>query len=497
MPRKYLSATLFIFLAICAQAQFWNTSDARRITGTVNTGAEESFPVFSADLKNLYFVRGMDATNTGGMDDQDIWYSSREANGSYGNCVRLKELNNKFNNSVVGLNNAGTKMYVLNSYEGKKDMEKGLAVSTGSGDTWSVPEKVEIPGLDIEGEFYGFYIADNENLIIVSYAGPGTKGQEDLYYTTRNGGVWSSLTHMGAVINSAGYEIAPFLSKSMDTLFFSSTGFGGQGDADIFFSVKKGSWTSWSTPVNLGTKINSPKFDAYFQHNGQQAFWSSNRDGELSDIYMLDILTPPSISAVCKTSNATVFKGKDGSIQLSVEGGVAPYTYNWSNGEHQKDLSGLSQGEYTVTVTDGTGQTTSAVCVVGQAAEVVANFKNLEFMHNFAYNKNKLTTSDARLKDFLATMEKQFNEGRTMVTIQIFSSASQVPTKTFGTNEKLAQSRAENMRQLLMDYFAKTAWKDRVKVEITDAKVQGPSYSDDSASKDRYDPYQYIQLKTK
>src|SRR3989338_537862 len=157
MPAKYLSAILFILLSLSLQAQFWNTSDVRRVAGTVNTGAEESFPVFSTDLKSLYFVRGMDATNTGGMDDQDIWYSTRDANGAYGNCIRLKELNNKLNNSVVGLNKAGTKMYVLNSYEGKKDMEKGLAVSTGSGDTWSAPEKVEIPGLDIEGEFYGFF----------------------------------------------------------------------------------------------------------------------------------------------------------------------------------------------------------------------------------------------------------------------------------------------------------------------------------------------------
>lgn len=497
MPGKYFATSIFFLLSICAQAQFWNTSDARRISGTVNTGAEESIPVFSSDLKSLYFVRSMDVTNVGGAEDQDIWYSTRDASGAYGNCVRLKELNNKFNNSIAGLNKAGTKMYVLNSYEGKKDMEKGLAVSNGSAETWATPEKVEIPGLDIEGEFYGFHVADNESVIIVSYAGAGTKGQEDLYYAIRNGSAWSSLTHMGAVINSAGYEIAPFLSKSMDTLFFSSTGFGGEGDADIFFSVKQGSWTSWSKPVNLGTKINSPKFDAYFQHNGSQAVWSSNRDGELSDIYILDILSPPAMTAKCTSRDVSGYNMQDGMALTSVGWAVDPVTYLWSSGERTKDLTDLGPGEYTLTVTDALGRTATASCTITQPAEIIAEFKSLEFMHNFAYNKDKLTTSDARLKDFLSAVEKQLKEGRTGITVQIVSSASQVPTKTFGTNEKLAQSRAENMRQQLTDYFAKTTWKDRVKVEIIESKVQGPAYSDDSANKERYNAYQYIQLKTK
>ena len=75
---------------------------------------------------------------------------------------------------------------------------------------------------------------------------------------------------MGNKINSNKYDISPFLSNGQDTLFFSSNGFGGEGDADIFFSVRQDdSWTNWSTPQNLGNKINTPKFDAYFVKNGK------------------------------------------------------------------------------------------------------------------------------------------------------------------------------------------------------------------------------------
>ena len=43
---------------------------------------------------------------------------------------------------------------------------------------------------------------------------------------------------------------------------------------------------------------------------------------------------------------------KSGSIYTSVSGGVPPYNYEWSNGEHAENLIGLSAGKYTLTVTD-------------------------------------------------------------------------------------------------------------------------------------------------
>ncbi len=45
----------------------------------------------------------------------------------------------------------------------------------------------------------------------------------------------------------------------------------------------------------------------------------------------------------------------DGSVDLSVSGGIAPYTYLWSNGAVTEDISGLTQDTYTITVTDANG----------------------------------------------------------------------------------------------------------------------------------------------
>lgn len=60
------------------------------------------------------------------------------------------------------------------------------------------------------------------------------------------------------------------------------------------------------------------------------------------------------------TSPATCADNSAGSIELSVTGGTAPYSYQWSDGETAADRSGLTSGYYTVVVTDAKGCTANA-----------------------------------------------------------------------------------------------------------------------------------------
>ncbi|MBK6284342.1 MAG: HYR domain-containing protein [Draconibacterium sp.] len=51
-------------------------------------------------------------------------------------------------------------------------------------------------------------------------------------------------------------------------------------------------------------------------------------------------------------NDVSCFSGSNGTINITVNGGTGSYNYAWSNGETSEDISGLSAGTYTVTVTD-------------------------------------------------------------------------------------------------------------------------------------------------
>jgi hypothetical protein len=500
---KLCLITLFFGVSLAANAQFWKVTEPQKLGGTINVlESEESIPVFSKDSSTLFFVRTFDATNKGGLYDQDIWFSQRQEDGSYTDGKSLKVVNNKLNNAIVGLGEDGTAMYLLNSYEGKKDTVKGIAVSHQNGSGWSKPEALEIPGLSIGGNFYGFHMSPAGDALIISYNGPNSVGEEDLYVSLNTEGKWSAPIHMGSAINSTGFEISPFLSLNQDTMYFSSNGFGGEGDADIFYSVRKGSWNSWSTPKNLGASVNSPKFDAYFTLYGKEAYWSSNREGERSDIYTSMILTPPPLFATALGTDVSVYRGSDGSIDCTPTGGVKPFTYAWSNGAAVEDPTGLVQGEYTVWVTDDVGQIAEVMVTINEPPleiepVTVVDMVNSEFQHFFGYNKNKLKISRGDLRRFVKEIEAQLEGGRERVTIKVFSSASTVPTKAFSSNDQLAKLRAENMKYDLVSYFEKSKkLKGKTTVVIVSSQVQGPHYEKDAGNRKKYEPFQYVQMIT-
>lgn len=388
----------FIFVTT-AKSQFYDITEPMKLGGAVNSAAEETIPVFSSDSSFLYFVRTYDSQNTGGENDQDIWFSIRDERGVYSTAKLLKDLNNKFNNAVLGVSNDGNRLYVLNAYEGKRDQDKGISVSEKKGSGWSTPEKINIPGLSIDGDFYGFHVSGDERVILISYEGPNTVGKEDLYVSVKEGSTWSAPIHMGNVINTEGYEISPFLSPGNDTLYFSSNGHGGFGDADIFYSVKKGSWSDWTKPENLGSRVNSPKFDAYFILSDEKLYWSSNRESERSNIYYASIIPPPNFDIACETIDVSVFEGNDGTASVNIKSGVAPYSYEWSTGSNEQKISGLLAGKYEVKVTDAYGRSESCSFEIAQPEKPV--LKPIEDIIYFDLNSSYLNAESIQVLDDL------------------------------------------------------------------------------------------------
>lgn len=84
------------------------------------------------------------------------------------------------------------------------------------------------------------------------------------------------------------------------------------------------------------------------------------------------IAEPTAISATGTTTDVSCNGGNDGLINLSVSGGTAPYTYSWNTGANTQNISSLTQGSYSVTVTDANGCTKNASFTINQPNAITA-----------------------------------------------------------------------------------------------------------------------------
>lgn len=268
------------------------------LSDTINSQSEESYPIYSEKDSTLFFVRTLYEGNSGGLlSGQDIWYSKRTREGKWSIPKNnLQNLNNRDNNAIVGIADAGNTLYVMNTYAEKEVPKPGLSFSSHRNQNWLTPEKISIPTLeDKQGNYYSLYVAPTEDVVIISMQNDQSVGLEDLFVSLKDHQTnqWSKPIHLGPTINTSGYEISPYLSKDKKTLIFSSNGHPGYGNADIFFSTRLDStWANWTRPRNLGDEINSVAFDAYLTiTEDNEVFFVSNRNGGSADIFYSKVIT--------------------------------------------------------------------------------------------------------------------------------------------------------------------------------------------------------------
>lgn len=83
------------------------------------------------------------------------------------------------------------------------------------------------------------------------------------------------------------------------------------------------------------------------------------------------ITQPPALSHTYTTTSPLCYGLSTGSIDVTLSGGVTPYTYSWSNSAVTEDLTNITSGNYTLNYTDLNGCTGVAIIGVSQLDSIL------------------------------------------------------------------------------------------------------------------------------
>ena len=124
--------------------------------------------------------------------------------------------------------------------------------------------------------------------------------------------------------------------------------------------------TEWAWTFTNGTPATSTGQNPTVTYNTPGTFTisliCSNSNGTDTTESTVTIGSLPVVSA--NGTDESTSGASDGSVYSNVSGGVQPYSYLWNNGEITESISGLTSGEYIVTVTDANGCLSSAQAYV-------------------------------------------------------------------------------------------------------------------------------------
>jgi outer membrane protein OmpA-like peptidoglycan-associated protein len=267
----------------------------------VNSNADDYSEILTADGKMMYFASRRQVQKSGNRHrdskfDENI-FLSHLMNGSWAPAALAgNELTTKYCEAPLFINSTNDMLYVYAGYSNNGDIK----VSINKKGTWRAPKPVPYP-INTKGSETSFTISPAGNEIyFVSDHGKQNIGGKDIYFIKKlNDKKWSKPQNAGTIINTIYDEESVRLSKTGDTLWFSSRGHNSIGGFDIFFSIRNKSG-AWDTVKNLGYPVNTPWDELFYNPSpvdDSSFFFVSNRSGGLGglDIYHGQILPPKKI----------------------------------------------------------------------------------------------------------------------------------------------------------------------------------------------------------
>ncbi|PCH77998.1 MAG: hypothetical protein COB98_01725 [Flavobacteriaceae bacterium] len=249
---------------------------------------------------NLYFTSSRTKGNHSHKNDSwtnlpfyDIYKSTINGN-KFSNTISLgKEINSPFNESSAIISKDGNYLYFTRNISIQHEIQKfKLFRSVRNGESWS--KAVQLPFTKNNYLFAHPALNPTEDKLYFASNLPDSKGDSDIYVVDiLENNNYSTPINLGAKINTFGRDTYPFIDKD-GNLYYATDGKPGKGGLDIF----KATMTKTDTIVNtISFGINSNHDDFSYTEAPETGtiYFASNRNNtfEIDNIYTLEKTYPP------------------------------------------------------------------------------------------------------------------------------------------------------------------------------------------------------------
>ncbi|MCF8374386.1 MAG: right-handed parallel beta-helix repeat-containing protein [Bacteroidales bacterium] len=195
-------------------------------------------------------------------------------------------------------------------------------------------EDPTISGFPVGGSFLGPGISNNQ--FSIANAGIGT---HSISYTYTEANGCTDVAEQAVEVAQLNTMGLSFLVDSISCFGYSNGGI----DLQVSFTVQNYSTISWSNGASTE------------DINGLGAGMYTVTLGDNLGCFFTDsvfLINPDTFIALENIQPVSCFGGNDGTVSLSVLGGLSPYSFEWSNVATGADLQNLLSGYYNYTLTD-------------------------------------------------------------------------------------------------------------------------------------------------
>ena len=278
-------------------------------------------PLFDVNNNRLYFVCGDNTQGDSSNTDQNIYYVDRTQNGwSSIQNEGLEEINDDYNNGVVGISSSGDTLYLIGNYKGKGEKRKGLsmAVRSKEGRFRLIDETIKIQKFNPLGSFYGYYMHPKGEHLFISMSTRGDHGIDNLYYAEKVDDFSYGEPKKIDALNTDELEFAPYITEDLETIYFTRSD--STGNFSIYSSNRSSgdSFLNWSTPT-IVNEINTQDFEGFFSIYNDEFFFVSDRDTTFTTIYTNPYQGLPELDQLLAADESGIDSSKVAGIEENIE----------------------------------------------------------------------------------------------------------------------------------------------------------------------------------